>query len=142
MTSAPRIEFVEQPQDSDVQAILNILGAAAERQHAGENYREYGFLLKDTAGTIVGGLTGYVLYQWMAVQYISVAEALRGGGIGRQLMQEAEAWGRSLGLGGMWLETFAFQAPDFYRKLGFVEFGSIADHPVGSSRIFFKKPFT
>jgi GNAT superfamily N-acetyltransferase len=141
VTPEPRIEFVEQPSDKDVEAVLDILGQAAERQHPGGNYRDFGFLLKNAAGVTVGGVTGYVLYQWMAVQYISVAEDLRGSGIGRKLMQEAEAWGRSQSLGGMWLETFAFQAPDFYRKLGFVEFGSIDDHPLGSCRIFFKKPF-
>lgn len=141
MTSVPRIEFVDAPAPAEIEAVVGILGSEAERQHPGGNYRDYGFLLKDEEGRIVGGLTGYVLYGWMFVQFVSVAEHLRGHGLGQALMAEAEAWARQRGLGGMWLDTFAFQAPDFYRKLGFVEFGTIEDHPAGSRRIFFQKRF-
>lgn len=139
MTATPHLEFVDAPSASDIEAVVGILGAAAENQRPGGNYRDYGFLLKDEAGTIQGGLTGYVLYDWMFIQFVSVAADLRGQGLGRLLMQRAEDWARQLGLSGLWLDTFAFQAPDFYRDLGFVEFGTIEDHPAGSRRIFFQK---
>ena len=141
MSSAPRIEFVEAPAPEEIGAVAGILGEAAESQYPGGDYREYGFVLKDDAGAIVGGLTGYVLYGWMFVQFLSVAEELRGRGLGQALMADAEAWARQHGLTGMWLDTFAFQRPEFYRKLGFVEFGTIEDHPKGSRRIFFQKRF-
>ena len=76
----------------------------------------------------------------MFIQFVAVSENLRGQGTGKMLMAEAEAWARQQGLGGMWLDTFAFQAPEFYRALGFTEFGTIHDHPGGSRRIFFQKP--
>lgn len=125
MSAAARIEFIDAPDDEQIEAVVSIIGEAAERQRPGANYRSYGFLLKDETGTIIGGLTGYALYEWMFVQYLSVAEQARG-----------------RGLGGMWLETFDFQAPDFYRKVGFVEFGAIENHPSGSRRIFFQKRFS
>ena len=142
MNAAASIEFVEDPDDEQIEAVVSIIGEAAERQRPGANYRSYGFLLKDEAGKIIGGLTGYALYEWMFVQYLSVAEQARGNGLGEALIERAEAWGRERGLGGMWLETFDFQAPDFYRKLGFVEFGAIEDHPPGSRRVFFQKRFS
>jgi GNAT superfamily N-acetyltransferase len=141
VSAAARIEFVDAPDEGQIEAVLNIISEAAERQRPGANYRSYGFLLKDETGTIIGGLTGYALYEWMFVQYLSVAEEVRGQGLGEALIERAEAWGREQGLGGMWLETFDFQAPDFYRKLGFVEFGAIENHPSGSRRIFFQKRF-
>jgi GNAT superfamily N-acetyltransferase len=141
VSAAARIEFVDAPDEGQIEAVLNIISEAAERQRPGANYRSYGFLLKDETGTIIGGLTGYALYEWMFVQYLSVAEEVRGQGLGEALIERAEAWGRQQGLGGMWLETFDFQAPDFYRKLGFVEFGAIENHPSGSRRIFFQKRF-
>lgn len=142
MSVAARIEFVDAPDEEQIDAVLSIIGEAAERQRPGANYRSYGFLLKDETGRIIGGLTGYALYEWMFVQYLSVAEDARGRGLGQALIERAEAWGREQGLGGMWLETFDFQAPDFYRKLGFVEFGAIENHPSGSRRIFFQKRFS
>jgi hypothetical protein len=36
------------------------------------------------------------------------------------------------------VDTFSFQAPEFYRKLGFREFGRI-DYPPEHQRIFFQK---
>jgi GNAT superfamily N-acetyltransferase len=141
MTTGPRIQFVGEPSAEQVEAVLAILSETAEQQRPGGNYRGIGFLLKDDADAIVGGLTGYVLYEWMFIQFLSVAPELRGQGLGEQLLDQAEAWAREQGLLGMWLDTFAFQAPDFYRKVGFTEFGTIADHPSGSRRIFFQKRF-
>lgn len=141
MTAAPAVEFVAAPDDRQIEAILRIIAESSEGQRAGSNYRPYAFLLKDASGAQVGGLSGYVLYDWMFVQYLAVADAVRGTGLGRTLVESAEAWGREQGFGGMWLETFAFQAPDFYRRLGFSPFGAIDDHPEGSRRIFFQKRF-
>jgi GNAT superfamily N-acetyltransferase len=141
VNQGPRITFVARPADDEIEAVQAIIAETAEQQHPGANYRDYAFLLKDEDGEIVGGLTGYVLYGWMFVQFLSVKTELRGDGYGKSLMAEAEAWGREHKLGGMWLDTFEFQAPDFYRSLGFTEFGSIKDHPAGSRRCFFHKRF-
>jgi hypothetical protein len=40
---------------------------------------------------------------------------------------------------GIWLDTFDFQAPEFYKKLGFSQFGEIVDYPPGHSRHYFQK---
>jgi hypothetical protein len=40
---------------------------------------------------------------------------------------------------GIWLDTFDFQAPDFYRGHGFTEFGKLSDYPPGHQRYFFQK---
>ncbi|MHA6299412.1 GNAT family N-acetyltransferase [Devosia sp. CAU 1758] len=141
MTTGPNIEFVEEPSGEQVEAVLAILSEAAEGQRPGGDYRDYGFMLRDDSGAIVGGMTGYVLYDWMFVQFLSVAEQLRGQGLGEKLIDAGTQWGRKQGLRGMWLDTFAFQSPDFYRKLGFSQFGAIEDHPTGSRRIFFQKRF-
>ena len=63
---------------------------------------------------------------------------LRRGGIGRWLMQEAERRGRDLGCHSAWLDTFSFQAPGFYAKLGYREFARL-DYPPDHQRIFLKK---
>ena len=39
----------------------------------------------------------------------------------------------------IFLNTYSFQAPGFYRKLGFRSFGQIRNYPRGESRIFFVK---
>ena len=40
---------------------------------------------------------------------------------------------------GIWLDTFSFQAPAFYQKMGYSELGQIVDYPPGHRRHFFQK---
>jgi hypothetical protein len=37
------------------------------------------------------------------------------------------------------VDTFGFQAPEFYRKLGYREFGRLDDFPAGHSRSWLTK---
>ena len=89
----------------------------------------------------VGGLAGWTTYDWFFVVGLVVPQALRGQGLGRELMQRAEAFAREQGMIGLWLDTFDFQARGFYEKLGFTVFGTIEDHPVGGRRYFLNKRF-
>ncbi len=60
--------------------------------------------------------------------------------MGSRLMQMAEDLAVEKGCAGIWLDTFDFQAPDFYRRHGYTEFGQqIDDYPPGSKRFFFQK---
>ena len=97
--------------------------------------------VRDAAGGIVGGLWGRTAYGFLFVELLMLGPA-RGLGLGRKLMAMAEAEARSRGLGGIWLDTWTFQAPGFYPKLGFEECGRITDYPPGQDRIFYLKRLT
>lgn len=96
-------------------------------------------LVRDEHDEILGGLYGRVFYQWFFVELLSVPEQGRGQGIGSRLMQMAEDLAREKECVGIWLDTFDFQAPQFYKKLGYSELGHIADYPPGHRRFFFQK---
>jgi hypothetical protein len=57
-----------------------------------------------------------------------------------ELMTMAEDLAREKRCMGIWLDTFDFQAPEFYKKLGFSQFGEIVDYPPGHSRHFSEAP--
>jgi len=88
--------------------------------------------------TLMWGRTGY---GFVFVELLALGPAW-GGGIGREVMALAEAEARRRGLVGMWLDTWTFQAPGFYQKLGFTECGRITEYPAGHDRIFYVKRFT
>ena len=90
-------------------------------------------------GAVDGGLTARIGYGWMFVELLFVPDRLRGQGVGRELMQQAEVVAREKGCLGIHLDTFTFQAPGFYQKLGYEVVGEIPDCPPGHSRFFFHK---
>ena len=98
-----------------------------------------GVLLKDEAGTTVGGLVARWYYAWMFVELLFVPETLRGQDHGTRLMAEAERYARDNRFTGIWLDTFGFQARGFYEKLGYTIFGDLPDYPEGHSRYFLNK---
>ena len=105
-------------------------------------FETVGILLRDPdSHEVVGGLYGKISYGWLFVELLSVPDQMRTQGTGTRLMRTAEDLARQRGCVGIWLDTFSFQAPGFYRKLGFSEFGHVADYPPGHQRFFFQKRF-
>lgn len=94
--------------------------------------------VRDAAGQIVGGLWGSVWHDFLFVQFLAMGEA-KGAGVGRQVMELAEAEALRRGCTGIWLDTLTFQAPWFYPRLGFEEFGRIKGYVADQDRIFFVK---
>ena len=76
---------------------------------------------------IVGGIVAEAYYGWMEVILLWIDEGYRGQGIGRTLIERAEAEARARGVTRIYLDTFSFQAPGFYKKMGFRGFGRLDD---------------
>lgn len=96
-------------------------------------------LVKDPAtGETLGGLTGRTSLGLWFVDLLYLPEKLRGSGLGSRILAEAEAEARRRGCVSGVVYTIQFQAPEFYARHGWTEFGRI---PIsgGRSRIFFRK---
>ncbi len=109
---------------------------------AGKSFRSEMVFLEAREGDLyLGGLAARFSpdLRWVFVELLAVAEEGRGKGIGGQLMARIEEEARGRGMDGIWLDTFSFQAPAFYRRLGYSEFGRIEDYPEKEARLFFVK---
>jgi ribosomal protein S18 acetylase RimI-like enzyme len=80
---------------------------------------------------LVGAVAGYTWGGICELRQVWVHEASRGSGVGRTLMQAAVAEARARGCAHVFLTTYDFQAPEFYRRLGFAEAARIPDKPLG-----------
>ena len=96
----------------------------------------------DEANDLRAALTADILWDWLYVDELWVCPTLRGAGIGRQLMQLAEAFATSRHICGIWLWTQSWQAEGFYRRLGYREFTRFENFPRGHSRIGLRKRLT
>jgi GNAT superfamily N-acetyltransferase len=127
------------PEAADREAIVTGLIQFNTMQAGPSGGQPLAILIKDVEGTTIGGLWGRTGYDWLFVELLHVPEALRGTGVGRDVMAQAEIEARARNCRGIWLDTFSFQALGFYEKLGFVKFGQIDDYPAGHQRFFLQK---
>jgi GNAT superfamily N-acetyltransferase len=88
---------------------------------------------------VVGGLAGETYAGWLFIRYFWLDEAVRRRHLGSAVIAAAERRAIERGCHSAWVDTFSFQAPEFYRKQGYVEFGRLPYPPRGE-RLFLRKP--
>ncbi len=75
----------------------------------------------------------------MEVDFLWVDEKLRGHGIGKRLLLKLEQTAHERGCRQVTLNTFSFQAPEFYQKLGYSIFGVIDGFGQHFQKFFLRK---
>lgn len=131
-----RIDKVEEP-------AWGVIGPAIHRyniEQAGEDEgQSVCFVLRAEDDDIVGGVIGETHWRWLHIDLMWVKEELRGRGYGHRLLTLAEEEGRKRGAKHAYLDTFSFQAPDFYEQHGYRVFGELPDFPQGHRRYYLTK---
>lgn len=97
------------------------------------------FLLLAPDQSLVGGLIGETHWGWFYINLLFVKEELRGQGYGHQLLNQAEEAARQSGATMAYLDTFSFQAPEFYKQHGYRVIGEMKDFPPGHTRFYMTK---
>ncbi|MET0357111.1 MAG: GNAT family N-acetyltransferase [Cellvibrio sp.] len=134
------IHFTFFPEASDVAEIYNGLVNFNSVHFADLDEKQVGVFIRDADGNIAGGLTGKILYTTLHINYLWVSDSIRSNGWGRTLLERVELEAKKVGVLRVCVDTYNFQAPDFYKKFGFSEIGRYADYPKkGFDKIFFQK---
>jgi GNAT superfamily N-acetyltransferase len=135
------------PDPRDHTALLQQLVSANLLRGGPSGYRNIAIILRDPdTGEASSGVWGSILYGWLFVELLYVAEPDRRHGLGSRLLTTVEDAAREQGCVGAWLSTYAFQASDFYEKNGYEPFGELVSDValvgVADSRLrFYRKPF-
>ena len=88
---------------------------------------------------VLGGAMGRTSLGLLFLDLLYLPAALRGLGLGSQVLAQFEEEGRRRGCASAVLYTISFQAPEFYERRGWRRFGDIACSPAGTSRVFMSK---
>ena len=139
-TSDLKIISHDKIQDSVKDFVINGLrsyndGFSIRNQHDFSITAEYN-------NEIVAAAVGESKYNWLIIQYFYVNERFRNIKVGSMLIKAVVDLAKNRKCTGIHLDTFEFQARDFYIKQGFVVFGEINDHPSGYKRYFMKMSIT
>jgi GNAT superfamily N-acetyltransferase len=97
-------------------------------------------IMKSEDGEVIGGaLATLGYYGGVMVKVLWVKESSRGKGVGRKLIKDIESQAVKRGASTSFLDTFSFQAKDFYIKLNYEVYGTVNDFPEGHDWYYLKK---
>lgn len=102
-------------------------------------YEPVHLILKEAGGRIIGGLLSKHYLHCIFIEILWVDGEYRKDGFGSKLLSEIEFIARERQCKFIHLDTFSFQAIDFYKKYGYEVFAQIDDFPDGIVRYFLKK---
>lgn len=120
-TDTPSPQHIEQLFDGLRSYNIQYVDAAA--------FKPFAVFEVDEQGAVMAGLTAMQKGNWLCIQYLWVSEALRGKGMGSQLMAAAAQEARARGCQYLLVDTFSFQALAFYQKQGFALQMSLDNFP-------------
>ncbi|QNQ55434.1 GNAT family N-acetyltransferase [Serratia liquefaciens] len=109
--------------DNDIRAFLEGKLDEFNSEFMGLNNHEYCVYIKDDAEKIVAGLYGGSYGSVFYIHYLWIDEDQRGRRLGHHLLDSAESHARKLGCASISVDTFSFQAPNFYLKHDFRTIG-------------------
>ena len=105
----------------------------------GERDKPFSIFLRDDSEKILGGIQAYLDTQSVYIDLIWVETNLRKQGYGKKLLEAAEQEGIKNGCIFSTLDTWDFQAEEFYLKNGYGRLGEIKNYWFNHSRIFLRK---
>jgi len=101
--------------------------------------RELTVRLLDASGELAAGVSGWTWGVAAGIGMTWVRDDARGQGLGERLLADFEAEARTRGCTHVFVTSFTFQAPGFYRKLGYEEIGFAPNAPAHHGEVFFSK---
>lgn len=104
-----------------------------------KNPKDLGVYLEDEKGEMIGGLIGNTHGNWLTIKFLWVSENVRGQSIGSKLLKKAEETAKERGCKYVFLDTFSFQAPEFYKKYGYEEKFVLEEYPIKGKRHYYTK---
>ena len=91
------------------------------------------------SGEVVGGAVGRTWGGCCELLQLWVTARERSQGTGSTLLRRFEARGRSRGCNVFYLTTLSFQAPEFYKRRGYVALAEISGYPDGIVKYLMRK---
>ncbi len=125
--------------EQDIQEIYEMLKEYNLSNREKSDNVPLGIFLEDENKKKHAGLTGETFGNWLCIHYFFVEDCLRGQGIGKEIIEAAECEAKKRGCKYVFVDTFSFQAPDFYRKLGYKEVFTLEEYPYTGKRHYYTK---
>ena len=111
-----RLENKESHKSQEIGNLIRVYNRSKREEAESEPLNLY---VEDEKGNLLAGLIAETFGNWLEIEYLFVKEELRGQGIGSKLLQQAENEAKNRNCRFAFVNTYQFQAPDFYLSHGY-----------------------
>ncbi|MDC0435493.1 GNAT family N-acetyltransferase [bacterium] len=132
------ITITNNPAKADNDVIYSGL-RAYNRQFSSGSFDPLSIYSRTNDDVIIGGLIGVSYGNWLHVHEFWVSEEHRGKSVGSRILHTAEAEAIRRNCIGVTLDTYSFQALQFYLTRGYEEFGSLSGYGNKFKRHYLQK---
>ena len=130
---------LENEESQKAQEIGNLIRAYNRSKREEAESVPLNLYVEDEKGYLLAGLVAETFGNWLEIEYLFVKEELRGQGIGSKLLQQAESEAKNRNCCFAFVNTYQFQAPDFYQKYGYKEVFALKNYPYIGQRLYYPK---
>lgn len=138
-----QIELTCNPTDDEAEtlsrAIREFNAEAIRDLEPVEAEKRFHVLTKSESGDVLGGIRATCFWNTLHIELLWLSEELRGGGVGRQLVETAEDFARKHGCENSFVETTSWQARPFYEKNGYRHIATLNGRPRGHASHYLTK---
>ena len=131
-----RLENIESQKSQIIGDLIRSYNRSKREVAESESLNLY---VEDDSGELMAGLVAETFGNWLEIEYLFVKEDLRGQGIGSQLLQQAESEAKKRNCRYVFVNTYQFQAPAFYKKQGYKKVFTLKDYPYTGQRHYYQK---
>ena len=131
-----KLENVESEKAKEIVNLIREYNSSNRESSKSELLNIY---MEDEQGNILAGMVAETFGNWLEIEYLYVRDDLRGKGIGSKILEKAEKESKSRGCKYSFVNTFNFQAPNFYKKHGYKEVFTLKEYPYTGERYYYTK---
>ncbi|MBZ0292328.1 MAG: GNAT family N-acetyltransferase, partial [Anaerolineae bacterium] len=110
------------PNQRDLAAVSATLNEHNADQGLVYDPRPLNIFLRDDRDNVIAGLIASTYWDWLRISKLAVSTSARDQGLGTKLIKAAEDEARTRGCTNVFVDTFSFQAINFYKSLDYEVF--------------------
>lgn len=130
---------LENRESKKTQELGNLIRAYNQSKREPSKSEPLNIYVEDEQGNLIAGMVAETFGHWLEIEYLYVQENLRGQGIGSNILNRAEKEARERKCKYSFVNTYQFQAPDFYKKHGYEEVFALKEYPYTGERYYYTK---
>lgn len=130
---------LENRESKKTQELGNLIRAYNQSKREPSKSEPLNIYVEDQQGNLIAGMVAETFGNWLEIEYLYVQEDFRGQGIGSNILNRAEKEARGRKCKYSFVNTYQFQAPDFYKKHGYEEVFALKEYPYTGERYYYTK---